>query len=238
MIDLFSSWFDKEDEAKVLLIDVLHYIRKHIGDPPTVYSSYPQCGQLVIQYVETKMKPHIPHTKTGEDYDTVWEEILIDFREGKHTNLVTCLAKWTMDMHADGVDGITALFRAEGYNSPAKGYSYFPFNCVYHGKICDMTFAAHAVRTMFLEARPGLAVSISGLEGRQLLQRMEDLMTEQSDVPAKRTRTDSDSEESPHAKRAASKEASVLPEANRSGRPQTYNLNSPLLRMRSMLSSN
>jgi hypothetical protein len=141
---------------------------------------YPNCSELLIQYVADNIKPLCMTTAEFRDLFDVWEEQLECYRRqendyGKDVNLVSVFARWTDDMYGDGLSGLKALYDAEQYERPRyDSQLMFPFT---YGKLqYDMTFAVRVVRTMFLQVRPDLQASIAGLEDRDLLPKMEALL--------------------------------------------------------------
>jgi hypothetical protein len=119
-------------------------------------------------------------TSQFRDYFNIWEEQLEDHAQqtdvyGKDVNLMSFFARWTEHMYGDGLPGLKALYDAEQYERPSAK-SQFIFSFTYYKRQYDMTFAVRAVRRMFLQVRPDLQASIAGLEDRDLLPKMEDLL--------------------------------------------------------------
>jgi hypothetical protein len=141
---------------------------------------YPNCSELLIQYVADNIKPLCMTTAEFRDFFDVWEEQMECYTRqeddyGKDVNLVSFLARWTDDMYRNGLSGLKALYDAEQYERPRYD-SQFIFPFTYGKRQYDMTFAVRVLRRMFLQVRPDLQASIAGLNERDLLPKMEALL--------------------------------------------------------------
>ena len=140
---------------------------------------YPNCSELLIQYVADNIEP-LCRTEKDRDYLHAWEDYLENYTQqtddyGKDVNLVSFFARWTDQMRDDDFSGLQALYDAEQYERPISD-TLFMLPFTYAKQKFDMTFAVRVVRTQFLRVRPDLQSSIAGLEDRDLLPKMEALL--------------------------------------------------------------